>query len=161
MRREAAAAALAVVAATAACSASGASSGDAAPDGPRLSVTGAYVPEPPLDDMAAGYFTVANTGSEPDKLTSVTSDIAGDVSMHSTTPEGAMKEEKELPVPAGGKLELRTGGLHLMLMDLKRKPAVGDTVTFTLRFATSEPITVRAPVKPATHRNDHSHRNAH
>src|SRR5690606_41595612 len=71
------------------------------------------------------------------------------------------RRSSDLPVPAGGKLELRTGGLHLMLMDLKRKPAVGDTVTFTLRFATSEPITVRAPVKPATHRNDHSHRNAH
>src|SRR5690606_2027003 len=113
VRPAAAAAALAVVAAAAGCSASGAASGDAAPDGPRLPVTGAYLPARPLAATAAGYFTGANTGSAPAKPPSVTSDIAGDVSMHSTTPEGAMTAEKALPVPAGGKLEPRTGGLHL------------------------------------------------
>ncbi len=40
-----------------------------------------------------------------------------------------------------------------MLMGLKRKQAeTGDTVTFTLRFATSSPITVQAPVRPASYR---------
>ncbi|SPT51391.1 copper chaperone PCu(A)C [Actinomadura madurae] len=161
MRRPAAAAAvLASVTVLAACSSSsassssGASSPDEAEGRPRLSVSGAYVPEPPLADLAAGYLTIANTGTKADRLTSVTSDIAAEVAMHRTTSDGAMKHEKDLPVPAAGRLTLRVGGLHLMLMDLKRRPRTGDTVTFVLRFAASAPITVKAPVKPATYRPD-------
>ncbi|WP_433235946.1 copper chaperone PCu(A)C [Actinomadura nitritigenes] len=139
----------------AACSAHGTSSTpDKGTDRPDLAVTGAYVPEPPMADMAAGYLTVANTGRAADRLTSVTSDIATDVTMHSTTSAGAMKKETALPVPAGGRLVLSTGGDHLMLMGLKRKPKASDTVTFVLRFAASPPITVKAPVKPATYRPD-------
>lgn len=163
MRRAAAAAAvLASVTVVAACSESGASQppgnsspGDAAQGGPRLSVSGAYVPEPPLADMAAGYLTIANAGATSDRLTSVTSDIAADVTMHRSTAGGAMKQETALPVPAGGSLTLRSGGPHLMLMDLRRKPRTGDTVTFVLRFAASAPTTVKAPVKPATYRPHH------
>ncbi|MEK8171653.1 hypothetical protein NKH77_26230 [Streptomyces sp. M19] len=39
--------------------------GDAKSDGPRLSVSGAYLPRPPMTDMAAGYLTVTNTGARP------------------------------------------------------------------------------------------------
>ncbi|WP_207938582.1 copper chaperone PCu(A)C [Actinomadura darangshiensis] len=148
MRRLAAGSAvLVLVTAGAACA-----SHNAGRDGPRLAVTGAYVPEPPMADMAAGYFTVVNTGTGADRLTGVTSDIATDVSLHTTTANGAMSAVKAMAVPAHGRLVLRTGGHHLMLMGLRRKPKTGDTVTFTLRFATSSPITVRAPVRPATYR---------
>jgi copper(I)-binding protein len=150
---------LASVTAVAACSPSSASSpggtsspGGAAQGRPQLAVSGAYVPEPPMADMAAGYLTIANTGTRTDQLTSVTSDIAGEVTMHRTTADGAMRPETALPISAGGRLLLRSGGLHLMLMDLKRRPRTGDTVTFVLRFAISSPITVKAPVKPATYR---------
>ncbi|GAA4240306.1 copper chaperone PCu(A)C [Actinomadura meridiana] len=119
---------------------------------PRLAVTGAYVPEPPMADMAAGYLTVVNTGRGADTLTAVTSDIATDVSLHTTTAKGAMSPVVAMTVPAHGRLVLRTGGNHLMLMGLKRKPRTGDTVTFVLRFTTSAPVTVRAPVRPAGYR---------
>ncbi|MER6810241.1 copper chaperone PCu(A)C [Spirillospora sp. NPDC000708] len=153
MRGPAAAAALLLATAVASCSAHGTGSPrGAGRSGPHLAVTGAYVPEPPMADMAAGYFTIANTGRASDQLTAVTSDLAASVTLHSTTPTGAMKKEPTLPVPAGGRLALRIGGDHLMLMGLKRKPRVGDTVTFVLRFAASPPITVKAPVKPATYR---------
>ena len=118
---------------------------------PQLRVSGAYVPQPPMGDMAAGYFTITNTGRAADKLTSVTSDIATDVSMHTTTAAGQMRQVPSFPVPAGGSLVFRTGANHLMLMGLKRKPMVGDIVTFVLHFATSAPITVRAPVRSATY----------
>lgn len=146
-------AALLLAATVAACSSHGTGSPRGARQSrPQLAVTGAYVPEPPMADMAAGYFTVVDTGRAPDRLTSVTSDIATSVTLHSTTPSGAMKQETALPVPAGGRLTLRTGGDHLMLTGLKRKPRVGDTVTLVLHFAASPPITVKAPVKPATSR---------
>jgi periplasmic copper chaperone A len=118
---------------------------------PHLRVSGAYVPQPPLADMAAGYLTVTNSGRAADRLTGVTSDLSANVSMHTTTASGQMQPVVSLTIPAGGRLVLHTGADHLMLMKLQHKPVVGDTVTFTLRFATSPPITVRAPVKPATY----------
>jgi periplasmic copper chaperone A len=62
-----------------------------------------------------------------------------------------MRQAPSFPVPAGGSLVFRTGANHLMLMGLKRKPMVGDIVTFVLHFATSAPITVRVPVRSATY----------
>ena len=124
-----------------------------APDArPELKVSGAYVPQPPMGDMAAGYFTISNAGRAADTLTSVTSNVASMVSMHTTTASDQMKAVKSFTVPAGGKLVLALGGNHLMLMGLKHKPMAGQTVTFRLRFAMSSPITVQAPVEPATYR---------
>jgi copper(I)-binding protein len=118
---------------------------------PELKVSGAYLPQPPMADMAAGYFTITNTGNAADKLTGVASDIASDVSMHTTTASDQMESVKAFTIPAGGKLILSTGGNHLMLMGLKHKPMAGETVTFHLHFATSTTITVQAPVEPATY----------
>ncbi|MDF3290857.1 copper chaperone PCu(A)C [Streptomyces silvisoli] len=118
---------------------------------PELKVSGGYVPQPAMDDMAAGYFTVDNTGGAGDQLTGVTSDVASDVTMHRTESD-MMQEVKSFTVPAHGRLVLSTGGNHLMLMGLRKKPTVGGKVSFTLRFAKSAPITVTVPVEPATYR---------
>ncbi|MFG2084741.1 copper chaperone PCu(A)C [Spirillospora sp. NPDC048824] len=147
MRRSTAAlAALLLAAGSAACT-----SRDTDGDGPRLAVTGAYVRQPPMRDLAAGYLTVVNTGRDADELIAATADIAGEVQLH-TTVDNAMKQVESMTVPPHGRLELRMGGDHLMLMKLKSKPEIGDTVTFTLRFAISSPITVQAPVRPTDHR---------
>lgn len=146
---------VAVAVLSAGCSSSstaGSSAGSPAGGRPVLSVSGAYVPRPPLTDMAAGYLTVRNTGRVADRLTAVTSDLASDVTMMTTGPDGSMRAVGELAVPAGGRLTLRVGGDHLMLMGLRDRPAVGRRVSFELRFATSSPITVRAPVEPASYR---------
>jgi periplasmic copper chaperone A len=118
---------------------------------PELKVSGGYVPQPAMDDMAAGYFTVTNTGRADDQLTGVTSDVASDITMHRTQSD-AMQEVKSFTVPAQGKLVLSTGGNHLMLMGMTKKPTVGEKVSFVLHFAKSSPITVNVPVEPATYR---------
>nr|WP_202447385.1 copper chaperone PCu(A)C [Streptomyces sp. SID5468] len=135
-------------AATALTGCGGNASGTAA--APQLKVSGGYVPQPPMADMATGYFTVTNTGAGDDRLTSVSSDLAPEVTMHSTQ-GGAMRAVSSFPVPAKGRLVLSTGGNHLMLMKLKRRPAVGDKVSFQLHFAKSAPITVEVPVEPASY----------
>ncbi|MFB8244786.1 copper chaperone PCu(A)C [Streptomyces sp. NPDC055952] len=114
-----------------------------------LSVGSAYIPQPMSGDMAAGFLTVTNKGGADDELTGVTSDI-GRVTVHRTV-DGAMREVESLEIPAGGRLELRSGGDHLMFEQLKRKPKEGQTVSVELRFARSAPVTVRMPVKPATY----------
>ncbi|WKX71635.1 copper chaperone PCu(A)C [Streptomyces sp. XD-27] len=118
---------------------------------PQLSVSGAYLPQPAMSDMAAGFLTVRNTGGAADELTSVTTPLSDDVTLHAT--EGtAMRHVATMKVPAGGRLTLASGGSHLMLGKLSHKPKVGEKVRFTLHFATSGPVEVDVPVKPATYR---------
>ncbi|MFF8015552.1 copper chaperone PCu(A)C [Streptomyces sp. NPDC007929] len=126
-------------------SGSGSSSGKA-----ELSAGSAYMPRPVSDEMAAGFLTVTNKGGAADELTSVTSDIAGQVTVHETV-DGAMREVKSLKIPAGGRLELKSGGDHLMFEQLKSKPKEGQTVSVELRFAHSAPLKVEMPVKPPTY----------
>ncbi|GAA4307125.1 copper chaperone PCu(A)C [Streptomyces venetus] len=116
----------------------------------ELSVGSAYMPQPVSDEMAAGFFTVTNKGGAADELTSVTSDVAGQVTVHETT-GGAMREVKSLKVPAHGALVLESGGNHLMFEQLKREPKEGQTVSVELRFAHSGPVEVEIPVKSATY----------
>ncbi|MFH8679198.1 copper chaperone PCu(A)C [Streptomyces lydicus] len=142
-RRTTLAAALAL---TSGLALAGCGGGDTAP---KLSVSGAYMPKPITDGMAGAFFTVKNDGGA-DKLTSVTSDLASDVSIHKTV-GSKMEQVNSLAIPANGTLDLVHGGSHVMFMGLKKKPAEGDTVSIELHFAKAGPITVKVPVKAATY----------
>ncbi|MDQ0991812.1 copper chaperone PCu(A)C [Streptomyces sp. V3I7] len=122
----------------------------------HVSVGSSYMPQPVSDEMAAGFLTVVNRGGTADQLTSVTSDAASDVTMHSTA-GGAMEAKSSFAVPAHGRLVFRSGGNHLMFDGLKRKPKQGDTVTVKLTFARSGTLTVEMPVKSATYRPPTGH----
>ncbi|MFF6948334.1 copper chaperone PCu(A)C [Streptomyces iakyrus] len=153
MRRRLGPAALVTAGALALAGCGGSDSGGSGGSGSgkaELSVGSAYMPQPVSDDMAAGFLTVTNKGGAADDLTSVTSDIAGQVTVHETV-DGAMQEVKSLKIPAGGRLELRSGGDHLMFEQLKHKPKEGQTVSVELHFAHSDPVKVEIPVKPATY----------
>lgn len=115
----------------------------------ELSVSGAYMPQPVSDSMAAGFLTVSNKGGTKDELTSVTSDI-GEVTAHETV-GSSMQEATDLAVPAHGQLVFKSGGSHLMFEKLKRKPEEGEKVTVKLHFAESGTVTVEMPVKSATY----------
>ncbi|MBO3673833.1 copper chaperone PCu(A)C [Streptomyces sp. NEAU-YJ-81] len=150
--------AAAVVLALGLCATLAACSGDGDDDGggkgggdPKLSVTSAYVSQPPMTDMAAGYLTVRNAGGGADELTSVTTPLASEVTLH-TTKGTRMKQVSSLDVPADNRLELSSGGDHLMLTNLSHRPKVGEKVSFTLHFATSAPIEIKVPVEPTTYR---------
>ncbi|GAA2221969.1 MULTISPECIES: copper chaperone PCu(A)C [Streptomyces] len=151
MRRRLAPAALAIAGALALAGCGGSDSDSGNDSGkPELSAGSAYMPQPVSDDMAAGFLTVTNKGDAADELTSVTSDVAGQVTVHKTV-DGAMQEVKSLKIPAGGRLELRSGGDHLMFEQLKSKPEEGQTVSVELHFAHSDPVKVEMPVKPPTY----------
>ncbi|MGW1953523.1 copper chaperone PCu(A)C [Streptomyces sp. NPDC001920] len=124
----------------------GCGSGDS---GAELSVSGAYMPQPVSDSMAAGFLTITNDGDAKDELTSVTSDV-GDVTTHETV-DSSMQEVKDIDVPAHGQLVFESGGSHLMFERLKRKPKQGGKVTVKLHFAESGTVTVEMPVKSATY----------
>ncbi|MFJ8176432.1 copper chaperone PCu(A)C [Streptomyces sp. NPDC094469] len=124
--------------------------------GTDLSVGASYMPQPVSADMAAGFLTITNRSGTEDELTSVTSDSAGQVTLHETT-GGAMEQVSSFEVPAHGQLVFKSGGNHLMFEKLKRRPEQGDTITLKLKFAKSGPLTVEMPVKSATYNPSTGH----
>ncbi|MFI8198012.1 copper chaperone PCu(A)C [Streptomyces sp. NPDC085942] len=116
---------------------------------PDLEVVGAYLPQP-VSDMAAGFLVVQNKGDAGDRLTSVTSPLSDDVTIHETK-DRKMRKVSSFEVPAGGELDLERGGNHIMFMKLKQKPKQGEKVSVELHFEKAGPITVDLPVKETTH----------
>ncbi|MFD9757059.1 copper chaperone PCu(A)C [[Kitasatospora] papulosa] len=116
---------------------------------PRLEVTGAFMPQP-VSDMAAGFLLVKNSGGTADRLTSVTSSLSDNVSIHETK-NNTMRMVTSFEVPAGGELDLERGGNHIMFTELKQQPKRGETVSVELHFEKADPITVDIPVRETTY----------
>ncbi|WP_225801203.1 copper chaperone PCu(A)C [Streptomyces sp. NK15101] len=116
---------------------------------PDLEVSGAFMPQPVMD-MAGGFLTIRNDGDTADKLTSVTSPLSDDVTIHEAKNQ-KMREVKSFDIPANGELKLERGGSHIMFMELKSKPKQGDKVSVELHFEKSDPIEVDLPVEAPNH----------
>ena len=58
-----------------------------------------------------------------------------------------MRPVKSIPVPAGGTVELKPGGYHIMLLDLKKDLKPGDTVPVTLSFEHGGELRIEAAVR--------------
>ncbi|MEU9604034.1 copper chaperone PCu(A)C [Streptomyces sp. NPDC048057] len=128
---------------------SGSDDGADGASGPELSVSGAFMPQP-VSDMGAGFLTVRNDGGAADRLTSVTSPLSDEVTIHESKGQ-TMRKVDGFDVPADGELALERGGSHIMLDRLKQRPVKGDKVTVELRFEKSDPIRVELPVMEPTY----------
>ncbi|MFJ9807356.1 copper chaperone PCu(A)C [Streptomyces sp. NPDC101158] len=143
-----AAVALAAALALTGCSSDGSS--DSSKSGkPELKVSGAFMPQPVMD-MAGGFLTITNSGDTADRLTSVTSGLSDDVTLHETKNQ-KMQQVKSFDIPANGDLKLERGGNHIMFMELKGKPKQGEKVSVELHFEKSDPIKVDLPVEAPNH----------
>ncbi|MFQ6672713.1 MAG: copper chaperone PCu(A)C, partial [Candidatus Tectimicrobiota bacterium] len=62
---------------------------------------------------------------------------------------GVMKMQpvRSVTVPVGGKVELKPGGVHLMLINLKRNLTAGDRFEVMLTFEKSGSMTVASEVR--------------
>lgn len=94
------------------------------------------------------------TSAQGGKLVSAQSSVAGVVEIHEMAMEGNVMKMRAVPgldLPAGKAVELKPGGYHVMLMDLKQPLKAGDTVALTLvvegKDGKRETLEVKAPVK--------------
>lgn len=123
---------------------------DAAPDATALEARSAWARPADSGATSAVYFTLGNAGSTSDTLIGVASDVAARTEMHiSTERDGTMRMSHvtSLPVPADDSVSFRPLGAHVMLMDLRRPLAPGDTLHVTLRFQSGRSVDVRADVR--------------
>ena len=103
---------------------------------------------------ATGAF-MAITATGGGTLVSASSPVAGVVEIHEMTMDGTTMKMRALPkgldLPAGKTVELKPGGYHVMLMDLKAPLKTGESVDISLvvegKDGKKETIAVRAPVK--------------
>jgi copper(I)-binding protein len=103
---------------------------------PLLSVQAGWVrPSVPGQQGTGGYMRL--TAREGQQLVAVSSPLAGVAEVHEMKMDGEvmrMRAVGNLELPAGKTVELKPGGLHLMLMDLKQPLTVGSSVPLSLVF---------------------------
>src|SRR4029078_12271937 len=101
--------------------------------------------------VAGGFLTIENKGTAPDKLISVSADIAGKAEFHEmATDNGVMKMralDKGLAIEPGKTVKLAPGGYHLMLQELKGPFKEGEKVPVTLTFEKAGKVAVSLDVQ--------------
>jgi len=98
----------------------------------------------------AAYMTITNTGKTPDKVNCVSSDASAECQIHTMTMDnGVMKMrpvEGGLEIKPGETVTLAPGGLHMMLVNLKRPLEPGKSVMATLKFDNAGSVDVTYPI---------------
>ena len=134
-----------------------------------VQVEGAWVRSTVPSQQGTGGF-MKLTARQPMTLIGVATPVAGVAEVHEMKMEGdlmKMRAIQALELPAGKTVELKPGGYHLMLMDLKRVLPPGSTVPLTLllrnaagvesRVEFKVPVGVQAPGAAATAADTHKH----
>jgi copper(I)-binding protein len=98
----------------------------------------------------AVYAVLVNGGTQPDALVGAASDAAAAVEIHESYRDMGMmmmRPVRKIDVPAGKKVEMKPGGFHIMLVNLKRELKAGQVVSLTLQFDKAGKIPVSAVVR--------------
>lgn len=130
-------------------------SNQAQPTSGGLEVRGQWVRESSAAvPVSAAYGRIRNSGSGAVRLIGGDTPLAGRVEIHTVVTENGVTRMRPLPdglaIPAGGEVELRPGGDHIMLMDLKRPIRNGEQVPLTLRFDRAPALTIQLDARSAT-----------
>jgi periplasmic copper chaperone A len=124
---------------------------------PEIKIEGAWVRGTAEGQSGTGAFMTL-TAKEPMRLIGVASPVAGVAEIHEMKMENdvmKMRSITSLDLPAGKAVEIKSGGYHLMLMDLNQTLKYGAAVPVTLTFADAQgkqtkqtvqlPVAFRAP----------------
>lgn len=124
------------------------------PAGPQIKAENVWAR--PAGGMGASgtggvFMVLRNEGGAADRLIAGQCDLAKAVEVHETTMDGGVMKmrpvEGGLEVPAGGQVELKPGGYHVMLIGLTQDLKVGDRFPLVLQFEESGTISVEAEVR--------------
>lgn len=100
--------------------------------------------------MASGAFMTL-TAKDGAKLVGAASPVAGVAQVHEMKMEGGVMKMAEvkggLDLPAGKAVELKPGGYHVMLMDLKQQLTKDSTVPVTLFFKDAKGVESQLELK--------------
>ena len=119
----------------------------------QTTVKDAWVRGTVAPQKATGAF-MQITSAQGGKLVSAQSPVAGVTEVHEMAMDGnvmKMRAGPALELPAGKAVELKPGGYHVMLMDLKQPLQDGESVPLTLvvegKDGKRETLELKVPVK--------------
>jgi len=122
---------------------------------------------PAVAPSAGGYFTVINTGTEPDRLVSIASPLAERVEIHESSIVDGVARMRPLPhgieIAAGETVELQPGKIHLMFIRPSAPLVEGERFDATLFFEKAGDVDVEFAVqgmgtRPANSESHEDHR---
>jgi periplasmic copper chaperone A len=119
----------------------------------QLQVTNAWA-RPALQGQTASGAFMSLVSNEGARVVGASSPVAGVVEIHEMVMEGSVMKMRAVPaleLPAGQRVELKPGGYHVMLMDLKRPLKAGERIPVELRIETRDKrlVTQRIEVEVA------------
>ena len=127
-----------------------------APAWAQVSVTAPWVRGTVQGQKATGAFMQLKS-ADGATLVAAESPVAGVVEIHEMKMEGNVMRMRAVPkidLPAGRAVELKPGGYHVMLMDLKQPLKAGDSVPLRLKFQAKDgkpqEVEVKAEVRDLT-----------
>ena len=119
----------------------------------QVSVKDAWVRATVAQQKATGAFMQLQSAQDA-KLVSAQSPVAGVTEVHEMAMDNGVMKMRPVPflaLPAGKAVELKPGGYHVMLMDLKAQVKDGDMVPVTLvvegKDGKRQNIEVKAPAR--------------
>lgn len=98
----------------------------------------------------AAFMTIANAGTEADRLVAAAAAVSEVVELHTHVKDGdvmRMRQVEAIDVPAGETTALQPGGLHVMFIGLHDPLEEGETFPVTLTFEHAGDVTVTVTVK--------------
>jgi copper(I)-binding protein len=99
----------------------------------------------------AGYFTVTNSGTTPDRLVAATSEAASNADIHEMTMANGVMQMRPLQggleLKPGETVQLKPGGQHVMMTGLKQPLKQGDHIKGTLTFEKAGKVDIEYDVK--------------
>lgn len=117
----------------------------------KLTVNDPYVSlVPPSSQVSAAFMVIRNAGSADRKLLKAESPAAKTVELHSHTNENGvmkMREVNSIDIKANGQAELKPGGYHIMLINLRQALKEGDAVPIALSFDDGSRQQIEVPVR--------------
>ena len=97
------------------------------------------------------YLTIANKGGAADRLIAIQTEAAEVVEFHETRKQGDImmmqRVEGAIEIPAAGQVEFKPGGLHIMLIGLKRSLNPGSRFELLLAFEKSGAVKVESEIR--------------
>ncbi|WP_108882039.1 copper chaperone PCu(A)C [Anderseniella sp. Alg231-50] len=94
----------------------------------------------------AVFLSINNKGSA-DKLVAASSSLSQRVELHTHTMDNGvmkMRPVDVIEIPANSMTELKSGGYHIMMFDVKTKPEKGSPVPLTLTFENAGDVQINA-----------------
>lgn len=104
----------------------------------KISITDPYAKAtPPNAKNSAAFLTIQNDGSKDAELILATNSVTPITELHTHINENGMKKMIQIPsikIPAKSKVELKPGGLHIMLIGLNKQLNPDDNIDLNLTF---------------------------